>query len=229
MAGIGQHQVKGFGLPVPPWDDNMGPVIVRGNDNAIAKQYDAHDNDASMHINNGQFAGSVTFNGSVAITGLLDISGAGAGQIKFPATQNPSSNPNTLDDYEEGTWSPTLTFSVSGSATYNASFTGGRYTKVGRLVAVQGIVVVATTTAPTGDVMIAGLPFTSSSGGTAYQSATVIAGGLSAAIISALMARLSPSSSSIELYKASAGGFTALQGADLGATPDMYISLHYTV
>lgn len=29
--------------------------------------------------------------------------------IKFPATQSASSDANTLDDYEEGTWTPTLT------------------------------------------------------------------------------------------------------------------------
>jgi len=53
-----------------------------------------------------------------------------AGQIKFPATQNPSSNANTLDDYEEGDW----TGSVGGSATYN--FQGGKYTKKGRDVSI---------------------------------------------------------------------------------------------
>ncbi len=63
MAGIGQHQVKGFGLPVPPWDDNMGPVLVRGNDNAIVVKYDAHDNDASMHNNNGTIQGPITITG----------------------------------------------------------------------------------------------------------------------------------------------------------------------
>jgi len=62
----------------------------------------------------------------LAITGLTDISAATSGQIKFPATQNASSNANTLDDYEEGTWTP-----AGGSLTNNATAT---YTKVGRLV-----------------------------------------------------------------------------------------------
>jgi hypothetical protein len=52
------------------------------------------------------------------------------GQITFPATQNPSSDANTLDDYEEGTFTPTVSFQT-GSATYTSS---GTYTKVGRLV-----------------------------------------------------------------------------------------------
>src|SRR5678815_603330 len=37
-----------------------------------------------------------------------------SGQYAFPSTQTPSSDPNTLDDYEEGTWTP----SVGGTATY---------------------------------------------------------------------------------------------------------------
>jgi hypothetical protein len=52
------------------------------------------------------------------------------GQMKFPGTQNPSANPNTLDDYEEGTWTP-----IDGSGA-GLAFTaaGGIYTKIGRLV-----------------------------------------------------------------------------------------------
>src|SRR5262245_1079228 len=31
------------------------------------------------------------------------------GQLPFPALQNSSADANTLDDYEEGTWTPTIT------------------------------------------------------------------------------------------------------------------------
>jgi hypothetical protein len=48
--------------------------------------------------------------------------------VTFPATQSASSDANTLDDYEEGTWTP----NVGGNATYTAQV--GYYTKVGRLV-----------------------------------------------------------------------------------------------
>jgi hypothetical protein len=61
--------------------------------------------------------------------GAATPSTSGAG-ITFPATQNASSNANTLDDYEEGTWTP----SVGGTATYNATYTVGFYTKIGRQV-----------------------------------------------------------------------------------------------
>jgi hypothetical protein len=74
---------------------------------------------------------ALTASGTVTAQGLVDISGASAGQIKFPATQNASAGANTLDDYEEGTWTP----SIGGTATY--SFQVGRYTKIGNMVAIQ--------------------------------------------------------------------------------------------
>ena len=62
---------------------------------------------------------------SLALQGASSATGTG---ITFPATQSASSNANTLDDYEEGTWTPTNTQSVS--MTVNAA----TYTKVGRFV-----------------------------------------------------------------------------------------------
>ena len=61
------------------------------------------------------------------LTGNLVI-GSGANGITFPATQSASSDANTLDDYEEGTWTP----SVGGTATYTTQT--GTYTKVGNIV-----------------------------------------------------------------------------------------------
>ena len=47
--------------------------------------------------------------------------------ISFPATQSASSDANCLDDYEEGTWTPTGVGQTFASAT-------GKYTKIGRVV-----------------------------------------------------------------------------------------------
>ena len=57
------------------------------------------------------------------------------GGIQFPATQNATSDANTLDDYEEGTWTPSL----GGTATYYASGNSGTYTKIGRVVTFKGL------------------------------------------------------------------------------------------
>lgn len=93
-----------------------------------------------------------TFTGTSTPQGLVDISGASAGQVKFPATQNASSDANTLDDYEEGTWTP----SVGGTASYTTQT--GRYTKIGRLVVVNGTLQI--NSIGTGSTyLISGLPF----------------------------------------------------------------------
>ena len=71
------------------------------------------------------------------INNQIDISGANAGQIKFPATQNASTDANTLDDYEENlAWSPTIT---NANNLTSVTVTNGQYVKVGRLVTVNGI------------------------------------------------------------------------------------------
>jgi hypothetical protein len=81
--------------------------------------------------------------------------------ITFPATQVPSSNANTLDDYEEGTWTPNLIgTSTAGTGTYSTQF--GRYTKIGRVVYYE-INIICTAHTGTGNVRIT-MPFTSASG-----------------------------------------------------------------
>jgi hypothetical protein len=77
--------------------------------------------------------------------------------ITFPATQSASSNANTLDDYEEGTWTPTLT-SQTGSLT-TVSVGTGYYTKVGRLVTVQCRPTITTNGTGATALYIGGLPF----------------------------------------------------------------------
>lgn len=86
--------------------------------------------------------------------------------IDFPATQNPSTDPNTLDDYEEGAWTPAITFSTPGdlSVAY-AGFRQGDYTKIGREVIARFNIVTSTFTHTTasGSLQITGLPFTNTS------------------------------------------------------------------
>jgi len=71
---------------------------------------------------------NVNFNGLGLGTGTPS-SGIG---ITFPATQDASSNANTLDDYEEGTWTPSL----GGTATYYTQT--GTYTKIGNIYYIRG-------------------------------------------------------------------------------------------
>jgi hypothetical protein len=63
----------------------------------------------------------------IGLGGAIPSSGTG---ITFPATQSASSDANTLDDYEEGTWTVVDKSGASLSLTTN----GSRYIKVGRMV-----------------------------------------------------------------------------------------------
>ena len=92
-----------------------------------------------------------TFTGQATIP-TINLTG---GQIVFPATQSSSANANTLDDYEEGTWTPT---DVSGAG---LTFTnvGSSYVKVGQMVLVQMYINWPVTSDATG-AQLGGLPFT---------------------------------------------------------------------
>jgi hypothetical protein len=104
--------------------------------------------------------GNVKLQKNISVGGAT-VTTSGAG-ITFPATQSASSNLNTLDDYEEGTFAPVLTYSTSTSGvTYNDQI--GHYTKIGNMVLVQGSISVASKGTGSGTVRIS-LPFTTSGG-----------------------------------------------------------------
>jgi hypothetical protein len=86
--------------------------------------------------------------------GITSVNG-----VQFPATQSASADANTLDDYEEGTWTPAFT-STGATFTYpRGQF--GSYCKIGSLVYAQfyvGATAAGTTSNP---LTLTGLPFTS--------------------------------------------------------------------
>jgi uncharacterized protein YjbI with pentapeptide repeats len=107
--------------------------------------------------------------GSTIGVGDATPAASGAG-ITFPATQSASSDANTLDDYEEGTFTPTLQGgTTAGTTTYLVQ--EGTYTKVGRQVTVS-LYIHASAATGTGAIFIGGLPFSSVSG--FYGAATVM-------------------------------------------------------
>ena len=91
-------------------------------------------------------------------TGNLVIGTAGKG-IDFSATSDGSGTDTSelLDDYEEGTWTPTLSYSSSGSATLSEAL--GYYVKIGRKVHVTITVTASAQGSGSGNVNIGGLPY----------------------------------------------------------------------
>jgi hypothetical protein len=99
----------------------------------------------------------INSSGTVVLSGG-DTSANGTG-ITFPVAQNASSNANTLDDYEEGTFTPTATGATTGGTT-TYTVQAGFYTKIGRKVTIV-IKLGYSAMTGTGLVNIGNLPFTS--------------------------------------------------------------------
>ena len=77
--------------------------------------------------------------------------------IGFPATQVSSSDANTLDDYEEGSYTPTITANTGTFTTVSAT---GHYTKIGRVVKVC-VTITITTNGTAATTVNFSVPFTS--------------------------------------------------------------------
>ncbi len=115
----------------------------------------------------GSFADVKTRLAALVAANRIDVAG-----VKFPATQVPSADANTLDDYEEGTW--TMGVSFGGGVTgiiYSKST--GYYTKIGNMVTVTGFLALSSKGSSTGVVLITGLPFTADSNDAAYSAVTL--------------------------------------------------------
>ena len=99
-----------------------------------------------------------------------NISFANGKGIDFSATANSGSTTPSelLNDYEEGTWIPTISFGgASVGVTYDSSqpnYNKGTYTKVGRQVTAIGYLVLSSKGSSTGDANINGLPFVNLTG-----------------------------------------------------------------
>ena len=144
-------------------------IVISGNaylDAAAAWQRNGTGAAAQMRITNGVISwytdssttGAIAFTQSLALgkgtslalEGATSATGTG---IAFPATQLASSDANTLDDYEEGTWTPSL----GGTTVYTIQ--DGKYTKIGNMVFASAKIVI--NTIGTGSTtVISGLPFT---------------------------------------------------------------------
>jgi hypothetical protein len=112
---------------------------------------------ASAHMDAVQ--DEITAIGSALLAGITHPIVLTSGQIAFPATQAASSGANTLDDYEEGTWTPVIG-GAGGTSGQTYTSQSGTYVKIGKQVWFGGEAVLTNKGTITGDVQIQGLPFT---------------------------------------------------------------------
>lgn len=137
------------------------PYIYTGASGATAVEF------SNGAVFNGAVSGVTTLAIGGALSGVTTLAASGlisanGGQIAFPASQSASADANTLDDYEEGTFTPALLFG-GAQVDMTTSSAIGRYTKIGNKVLFLIYIVLTAKGSSTGNATISGLPFTSAS------------------------------------------------------------------
>jgi hypothetical protein len=124
-GGFNLRNVAGTITPRITNDGADGTVIRAGASGAAVKFNNFANSTEMMQIDSsGNLLVGIT--SARANAGDVQVSKG----ISFPATQSAQSDANTLDDYEEGTYTPTQSnFTVTGTPTIT-----GAYTKIGRVV-----------------------------------------------------------------------------------------------
>jgi len=107
------------------------------------------------------YEGAIKFSTRHNLGNMVEKARIGLNGLSF---QGDTAAANCLDDYEEGSWTPTVIRSSAGySGSYNAQV--GIYTKIGRLVHLAFSVDIQNFSGGGGHVGLAGLPFTVGSNG----------------------------------------------------------------
>ena len=133
---------------------------------------------------------------------------------------------NALDDYEEGTFTPTVTgSSTAGTGTYNTNGQVGRYTKIGNRVSFT-IYVDWSAHTGTGNLRVSGLPFTSNSAANAFNAVALYAGSLTYTG-PMLQAYFGSASTTIIVGQMTAAGVTS--GVPMDTAANLTLSGHYEV
>jgi hypothetical protein len=170
----------------------------------------------------GATIGSHTFTERMRLTSTGQLRLAGAG-ITF---NGDTAAANELDDYEEGTFTPTLQF---GGASTGITYTlqSGLYTKIGRKVHVRVEILLSNKGSATGTAALTGLPFTASSSAFA---ATVNAAGNFVFTNGYLNGGVTGNSATITLYNTpTSGGVVILSESAFTNTTGMRVDAVYYV
>jgi hypothetical protein len=133
--------------------------------------------DANFTVARTDAAQSFTGNQTLS-TGNLVIGTSGQG-IDFSATPGTGTS-ELLADYEEGTWTPVLSFQTPGNLAVTYVVQVGSYTKIGNRVVLQGFIDTSsfTHTTASGYLKITGIPFTASSGSSRQNYGSLVFGGI---------------------------------------------------
>ena len=151
--------------------------------------------------------------------------------ITFPADQTilgASTDANTLDDYEEGTF--TVTFVPNTSGTISLSSDTASYTKIGRAVTITGNFVVTSVSSPTGYLKITGLPFGGGGSATQFRQAVAIdGGGMNVTMTTVLTANIQGDTNIYVFKPDGLGGQSLTTAADMKAGTNIFVGGTYII
>jgi hypothetical protein len=189
--------------------------------------FDNTTTDARLYIyyddgNTQQWIDAAPAGAGGGVSGVVSLDG-----ITFPATQVASADPNTLDDYEEGTWTPALKFggnSVSMTGSY-----AGKYVKIGKVVYYSASISLTAKGSSTGNTTITGLPFTNASGGNENYATTIAFMYNGASLTGPLMPRVGIGSTTIDVFQNGATGYATVSQANFNNTSQVQIFGFYFV
>lgn len=176
-------------------------------------------------------------NKTVEFKAGISVGGAtpGASGVAFPAVAVGMANANTLDDYEEGTFTPGATCATPGDLNAGIISATGRYVKIGNRVYFSiSIVAIPTYTTATGDVVINGLPFVSSASQNAATFSAQVTNWTGPAGAQSVQGSLIPSMANFRLQKqnnvgSSAFGYALITEFTSGTITSMGASGFYEV
>jgi hypothetical protein len=188
-------------------DNSATTPAVTGTDTDTGVYYPAA-NQVALATNGAQAmlanaSQGVQFANAIGV-GATTPTTSGAG-ITFPATQSASTDANTLDDYEEGSFTPTVTGGAGSASSVTAI---GSYVKIGRTVTIVVFLSYAKNTL-TGNVGVGGFPFTAE--GAIYGEVAMLIDQMATTYVNPLLQITAGSTSAVAISgNGSTGTHTAL-------------------
>ena len=170
----------------------------------------------SVNTANGRFLRFYSDNGS---TERFHVKGSGEIYTAAGILLGGTGSANLLDDYEEGTWTPTVS---NGTISYLYN----RYTKIGREVTVSAFIYNFSDRTTAAALVVNGLPFTSSASSRTVGSVMLRYSNNTSINASYITA----STNAVEFYGVHSASWDVLQYNDLNsASSEMYFTISYTV
>lgn len=160
---------------------------------------------------------------TISNAGIISLT---SGALKFPATEIASADANTLNDFQKGDFTPTVTFGGNSvGVSYDEQV--GKYTKIGNIVVATGTIILTSKGSSTGNAFLGGLPYAASAGadlpmggGTGRYDGISFVGWISGTVFAA----------TVQLTeRTTSGTVSAITDADFSDTTEIYWSSIYNI